>query len=391
MKLKAFSPLIVATLLFALVLFLPEKWLISFVNDRTVEKAATNLDTNMFQGYIIQNKMLKDPKYLPIFGSSELSRMDPFHPSNYFKANPMGFTPFLVGKGGTESLSHFLNFSVHANELKNKKIIFILSPQWFVKEGLNESHFAPNFSVLQGYQFALNPKVDHKLVVEGSKRLLSYEVVKKDIVLSSLLKANIYHDKIHQTKAMLVKPFAHTFLRLLERRDLILSLMEPPLKKPHPNYQLTKGRTWGHLNIEASNMAKRKSNSNHFYVDNLYYKTMLKPKMKTLKNYKRKASYAVSPQYSDLQMVMDVLKETGAKPLFVSIPVNGYFSDYTGFPKEGRTLYYQKVRKQIEDNGFPVLDLTNNEYNKYFFTDTIHLGYKGWIAIDKGIEQFEKE
>jgi D-alanine transfer protein len=391
MNRPSFSPLIVAVAIFGILLCLPDKWLLSFVNDKVVQRAANDLDPNMFQGYLIQQKMLENPSYLPIYGSSELSRQDAFHPSNYFKVNPDGFTPFLVGRGGTEPLVHFLNFSVHTNEMKNKKMVFILSPQWFVPEGMNEIHFDPNFSVLQGYKFALSPKVNHKLVVEGSKRLLSYNVVKKDPLLASILEANVYQDKYHQVKAHLLKPVAFGFLKVLERRDFFLSVFEVPMRKLHPKPPLTHHETWARLDHNAMIMAKRKSDSNRFYIDNLYYDSMILPKVVKLKGYKQGASYAESPQYQDLQMVLDVLKEAHAKPLFVSVPVNGYWSDYTGFPKQGRKEYYAKVKEQIESNGFSVLDLSHYEYDKYFFKDTIHLGYKGWVAVDKGITQFEAQ
>ena len=39
-------------------------------------------------------KMLENSQYLPMYGSSEFLRMDAYHPSNYFKVNPAGFTPF---------------------------------------------------------------------------------------------------------------------------------------------------------------------------------------------------------------------------------------------------------------------------------------------------------
>ena len=61
------------------------------------------------------------------------------------------------------------------------------------------------------------------------------------------------------------------------------------------------------------------------------------------------------------------------------------------FQNKGRTEYYVKVKRQLENNGFPVLDLSDHEYDKYFFKDTIHLGYKGWVSVDKGILQFEKQ
>ncbi|MBT2737865.1 D-alanyl-lipoteichoic acid biosynthesis protein DltD [Bacillus sp. ISL-7] len=388
---SSFKPLIVAVILFSILLFFPAQWLLPLINEKLVERDAAGLDRNMFQGYLVQQKMLENPAYLPIYGSSELARLDPFHPSNYFHVNPQGFTPFLVGTGGTEALIHFLNFSAHADKLKGKRIVFVLSPQWFVPKGSDESHFAPNFSVLQGYQFALNPKVNHPLVTEGSKRLLAFNVVKSDWMLSSLLEANVYHDKWHQTKAMVIKPFAYGFLHLLERRDLILSLLDVHLKKLHPKPALTQNKSWAELEDAATHMAAKKTTSNPFYVNDLYYKAMLQPKLDKLQGYKKGASYAKSRQYQDLQLVLDVLKEAHAKPLFVSVPVNGYWSDYTSFPTKGRTDYYVKVKKQIEKNGFPILDLSGHEYDKYFFKDTIHLGYKGWVSVDKGILQFEKQ
>jgi len=391
MNRSSFKPLMVAVILFSILLLFPAQWLLPWINEKLVERESVGLDPNMFQGYLVQQKMLDDPAYLPVYGSSELARLDPFHPSNYFHVNPQGFTPFLVGRGGTEALLHFLNFSAHADQLKGKRIVFVLSPQWFVPEGSDESHFAPNFSVLQGYQFALNPKVNHSLVIEGSKRLLAYNVVKSDWMLSSLLEANLYHDKWHQTKAMVIKPFAYGFLHVLERRDLILSLLDVHLKKLHPKPALTQNKSWAELEDAASHLAAKKAADNPFFVNDFYYKAMLQPKLDKLHGYKKGASYATSKQYQDLQLVLDVLKEAGAKPLFVSVPVNGYWSDYTGFPAKGRTDYYVKVKKQVEKNGFPVLDLSSHEYDKYFFKDTIHLGYKGWVSVDKGILQFEKQ
>lgn len=107
--------------------------------------------------------MLKDPTYLPIYGSSELSRLDEFHPSNYFQVNNEGFTPYLVGKGGSQSLIHSLNFAAHMDQLKGKKIVFIVSPQWFIKRGSDEQHFAPNYSALQGLDLAFNDQIDPEI------------------------------------------------------------------------------------------------------------------------------------------------------------------------------------------------------------------------------------
>ena len=64
--------------------------------------------------------------------------MDAYHPSNYFKVNPAGFTPYLIGIGGTQSLAHILNMTSTMDELEGKKVVFVLSPQWFTKTGVSQ-------------------------------------------------------------------------------------------------------------------------------------------------------------------------------------------------------------------------------------------------------------
>lgn len=390
MKKTSFSALITAMVLTLIVLFIPNKWLVPLLDHDKLEQAATDLDPDMFEGMIVQSEMLKDNSFLPIYGSSELSRLDNFHPSSYFLTNPKGFTPFLVGRGGSAAMYHFLNFSVQKDNLKGKKLVFILSPQWFTKKGEDERHFGSNFSELQAYQFALNPKIDARLVKRGSERMLSYEVVKSDPLLTSLLKLNLKDGKQNPFYTSLLKGTGHLYFKLLEKRDLLISLFDIPTKKPNPNPSLTRDKSWDELNKIAHKTAKNKFTTNKFYITDSYYNHMIKSKVSSLKNYKSKESFSTSPEYQDFQMVLDVLKESGAKPLFISVPVNGYWYDYTGFNKENRIQYYTKIKHQITNEGFPVVDLSKYEYNKYFLTDTMHLGYKGWVKVDKEIVDFVK-
>jgi len=42
--------------------------------------------------------------------------------------------------------------------------------------------------------------------------------------------------------------------------------------------------------------------------------------------------------------MLDILKEAGAKPLFVIIPVNGAYYDYTGFPSKRTARLLQSYK-----------------------------------------------
>lgn len=389
MKKAVFSPLILAFLVLLLLVVIPNIWIEHFIPKSRVNEAATELNQFMFQGKYVQGKMLEEPKYLPIYGSSELSRLDQFHPSNYFHVNNEGFTPFLVGRGGTESLIHFLNFSEHTNQLEGKKLVFVLSPQWFQPGGADESHFVPNYSTIQGYDLAFNKQLDPSLKKKAIKRLLHFSPVKDDLMLSTLYKAEISRNPLMKTKAAMLRPAAYAYRVLLEKKDLYYSLAGG-VPRHRVISQTVRDKTWEQLEKQAVQTGTKRATNNHFFVVNSQF-NKIKERVPSLKNYKAGASYGKSIEYSDFQLVLDLLKESGAKPLFISIPVNGRWYDYTGFPKEGRTAYYKRIKKQIEAEGFQIADFSNHEYDPYFMKDTIHIGWKGWVYTDKAIKDFYLE
>ncbi|AKL86861.1 DltD [Bacillus atrophaeus UCMB-5137] len=385
MKKRFFGPIILAFILFVGAIAVPASWLTRFIPDKRVEESATGLNPNMFQGLYLQNKMLEEQKYLPIYGSSELSRLDKFHPSNYFQVNNQGFTPYLIGKGGSQSLIHAINFAAHADQLKGKKLVFIVSPQWFTKHGSDEQHFAPNYSALQGLDLAFNDTIDPAVKKQMMKRMLHYKAVTNDAVLSELYQAML---EGQTWKVNLLKPAAKSYYSLLQKKDLYYSMAESEGPKRHVS-ESVKDKPWSVLKQEADKMGEDHSRSNVFHIDDPSYRK-LKHKVPKVKNKNKHRTYAKSPEFGDFELMLDILKDAGAEPMFVSIPVNGKWYDYTGFPKNGRTDYYKKVKKQIEAKGFQVADLSGHEYDPYFMKDTIHIGWKGWVYVDKAIEEFYK-
>lgn len=386
MRKAIFSPLIAALIVVIFIFTIPNQWIENMIPKARVAKAATELNPVMFQGKYIQQQMLDDKQYLPMYGSSELSRLDKFHPSNYFQETRAQFTPFLIGRGGTESLIHFLNFSEHINQLKGRKIVFILSPQWFQRQGTDESHFVPNYSSLQGYDFAFNQQIDPQVKEMAIKRLLKFTPVKNDPILSTLFKAEITNDHWTQSKAMIVRPFALAYRNLLKKKDLYYSLVGGSPSNREIS-TVVRQKSWNQLEVLASKEGSSLSTNNRFYISNYQYNT-IKKQVPSLKGGKRNMTYGTGPEYRDFQLVLDLLKKSGATPLFISIPCNGFWYDYTGFPKAGRTAYYNRIRKQVLKMGFPIADFSSHEYDPYFLKDTIHMGWKGWVYTDRAIKDF---
>lgn len=387
MKKATFGPMLLALALFAVFLLIPTRFLLPLLSDEKVEQAATSLQQEKIQSMILQQKMLEDPKYLPMYGSSEFARMDIYHPSNYFKVNPEGFTPFLIGRGGTQDLIHALNFASTMDYLKDKKMVFILSPQWFIPQGIDESHFAPNFSKQQGYHFIFNDDVKPETKKQMAKRLLNFDIVQNETLLKISLEGIVYDDTKHKVKALAAKPFAYIYRNILDRKDLFTIMFDIQPHKENLDPSL-KQMNWEEMRIHADQTGEAKSQSNQYGIEDHYFNRKIKENLQQRKGYLKNQSYDQSPEYEDLQIVLDLLNQAGAKPLFISIPVKGTWYDYAGFPKERRDLYYNKVHEQIEQAGFPIADFSDHEYDTYFLKDHMHVGWKGWVYIDEAIQEF---
>lgn len=386
-----FYPLLISITIVLIILLIPIKWIQGLIGDRIIEQSAYQQNTIMFQGYSIQNKMLAEGKYLPIYGSSELSSYSVFHPSNFFLQNNKGFTPFLIGRGGTQSLIHFLSLSQFKGELHNQKVVIIISPQWFEPAGIREDHFSRNFSLLQAYNLAFNNELDPKLKKKAIKRLLSFNLVKDDVLLTELYKAEISNSFYEKFKAILVKPAAFLHKSILEKKDFFQSITLKEQKIINIDDEEIKNKSFNYLLEYANQVGKENVTNNSLSIMDSYYNQYIKKDLKKYKNSYSNISYSTSVEYDDLAMLIQFLHDADAKALFISVPVNGFWYDYTGFPKERRAEYYKKVNHLITSNGYELADFSNFEYEQYFLKDIMHIGWKGWVHVNEKLEEFYNE
>lgn len=151
-----FGPVLLAVIMVLAVFFSPIQF--SDKNKTLWSKASSSMSANVIRGNAIKNEAIASGKYVPFFGSSELSRIDAFHPSVLAKKYHRGYIPFLLGAPGTQSLTQYMMIRSMGQELVEKKLVFIISPQWFVKDGVNKQYFDAYFSEIQTYQWALSLK-----------------------------------------------------------------------------------------------------------------------------------------------------------------------------------------------------------------------------------------
>ncbi len=101
--------------------------------------------------------------------------------------------------------------------------------------------------------------------------------------------------------------------------------------------------------------------------------------------------YKFREETGDLKAFLAVCREMEIEPLVVILPVNGYWYDYTGYGKEARAKYYERIRALLNEEQVSYADLSGEEYTRYFFEDGIHPSGKGWTKINEILYRFYQE
>lgn len=388
--LLAVGPFLAAVVIIGFVFYSPFN-LFKKPSAKAVHESASSMSVNVLKGNVLKNEAMASDHYLPFFGSSELSRVNSFHPSVLAKKYDRGYEPYLLGAPGTQSLTHFFMLNSMENELKNKKLVFIISPQWFVKEGVGDPMFSLYFSPLQTNQWLMN--ADSKDINNEylAKRLLKFSSVRKDTSLKAAIKKIKNGENLSAVEENQLKLRCN----MLSKEDLLFSKIGVTSKQgkiDRAEKPLPKSYAFNELEKLALKEGKEKTNNNDFEIANGFYSKRIMPMKGKLKGSQKDFNYLSSPEYGDFQAVLNEMAKNKMDVLFVIPPVNKRWSDYTGLSQEMLAEFSKKINYQLSTQGFNhVLDYTNKSAEPYFMEDTIHLGWRGWLNLDKDLETFLKD
>ncbi len=75
--------------------------------------------------------------------------------------------------------------------------------------------------------------------------------------------------------------------------------------------------------------------------------------------------------------------------LFVIPPVNSKWANYTGLNQAMYQKTVAKIKYQLQSQGFTnIADFSKDGDKPFFMQDTIHMGWTGWLAMDKAVNPF---
>lgn len=358
-------------------------------NYQTDKRNAVTLTTANFKSRINKTNALsnKEHRFVPFFGSSEWLRFDALHPAVLAEKYNRNYRPYFIGQRGAASLNQYLGMQQMLPELKNGTAVYVLSPQWFTKKGYNSAAFQQFFSNDQLSSF-LNQNETDENSEYAAKRILE---MKPEIAMKSQL------TKV--AKGQELNAFDKTYVQFLaelnKREDALFSPFAAPNnanydKKVLPYLkELPDEFSYEALDQVAVRDAEEHTKSNSFGIDDRFYKKRLSKKIGKLKGFQEHLSYEVSQEYGDLQLVLNQFAKLKTNVIFVIPPVNSKWMAYTGLNQEMYDATVLKIRYQLESQGFTnIADFSKDGDQAYFMQDTIHMGWKGWVAFDKAVDPF---
>lgn len=348
---------------------------------------ATSLTKDNFKSGDKKVRALSDPTlhFVPFFGSSEWSRMDKMHPSVLAEAYQRSYRPYLLGQRGSASLTHYFGIQQINSQLKDRQAVYLISPQWFVRKGANASAFQNYVSTGQIVDF-LQQQTGSPYDRYAAKRFLRLnpdtiftkmmEKVAKGKTLSSSDKENLdLQAKIFEK----VDSFFSQFRFVNHQENIILPQVE----------QLPREFSYEELEKIATQDGQYSSTNNSFGIEDEFYNKRIKNQLNYIEGSQKNFTYVQSPEYNDLQLVLNVMAKNHTDVLFVIPPVNSKWAAFTGLDLEMYEKSVAKIKYQLQSQAFDnIADFSKDGDKPYFMQDTIHMGWNGWLAMDKSVNDF---
>ena len=382
-----FGPIFIAGLLVLLLIFFYPS---TRSHNLTEEKySAASVSAESFKERSQKVRALTDPdmRFVPFFGSSEWMRFDSMHPAVLAEKYDRSYRPYFMGQAGAAALSQYFGIQQITSELENKQAVFVISPQWFTKEDHDPTIFQTYFNNDQLTAFLENQSGD------AASRYAANRLLKQNpgVSMKSIVEKFAKGEKLSEFDQRMITISA----QLNEKQSALFGQFSIrgrlKYKDQVEKYLSSLPDQFSYEELEniARKEGEENTTNNDLGVENHFYNTKLKKDLKKWEGSQKNYNYLKSPEYNDLQLVLDQFAKSKVNVLFVFQPVNKKWMDYTGLSEEMYQHTVEKIRYQLESQGFTnIADFSKNGGDPYFVKDTIHIGWLGWLAFDKVVNPF---
>lgn len=329
----------------------------------------------------------KDSDNILVLGSSELSSFN----TSIMNNGNSNFNMYIVGRGYTQSLQSALTLGAIQNATGIKKVVLILSPQWFEAGGkLNSEIFSSRFQKGTFNMFMKNDKISSETKQRVIEKLKELEI-EDELELQKIVQyenAYLKHNLIDKIQLTITEKISESkqnkkLLKFFKENEIEKDIQSDIIK--FEEYDFDK------LLEEATRSGTNACTNNDFGVYDDYYDTYMKDGIELKKDTSVNSTFSNNEEYEYFELFLQICNELEIQPLIVNVPVNGRWYDYIGFSKVAREEYYNKILDIANRYNAKVADFSNCEYEMYFLKDIMHLGWRGWVKVDEEIYKYYYE
>lgn len=311
------------------------------------------------------------------FGSSEFyiskDRVS-MCPQSVFGENVTGVDMTYIGEGYDQSLWQAIAAGAYGSRVSNKKVMIVVSPQWFFKGGGDQDKFYTKFSYSLYRAFAQNPDISDETKAYVRQRCEDLGVDEGQLSAAA-----------HDTPLDAVNDAALSFADSLRLRTKVSNIVSLAPKKSDARTagEPTGEPDWDALLDEARSEGAAASTTNDFGVYDAFWEKNHQYMPELFENF-----HEADSEYEDLACLLRVCREVGLTPLVCILPVHGQWYDIADVSSDERAAYYDRVRQICDDADVAYADFSSCEYEKYFLCDTVHPGWVGWVRIEHAFYDF---
>ncbi len=336
------------------------------------------------QGLAFQRGAARAPDILPIYGSSELIHPIPDRSGDFFRTAPTGFQVSPVGKPGTTSMIILQKLGALGSDLRGKKIAISLSPSWFFVPVINPHSYEGNFSLLAASEMVFGGDLDFALKRSIASRMLQFPptLARSPLLQLALerLAAGAWLDRVAFCALWPMGKAENTVLDLQDHFEALVHILRQA-KPALPRH--SEMLDWSKLITEASEGAAADTDNKE---------EALGSDNETIRSGGEASFLArmeVAREWIDFELLLRVLSKIQARPLLLSMPIDGPSYDRAGVSRSARQVYYNKVRALAQRYNFSVIEFEEHDDDAAFFKgQDYHLSAKGWMFYNRALDDF---
>jgi D-alanine transfer protein len=346
-----------------------------YLEEKTIHATAPRDFFIKNQGLAFQRAAARAPDILLLYGSSELIDPVPNRASDFFSSAPSGFQVCPVGKAGTNSLIILQKLGALGSKLRHRKVVISLSPSSFLTPAVSPYSYAGNFSLPAASGVLFGHALDLDLKAKIVKRMSQFpETLAKSALLQLAATCLASGRPLDRVVLMAIWPLGKLQNIVLDLQDHFEALA----------YILGGGKTIPRHRLGPSNQRKAPADDGREAVVPESFGAI-----RSARDAAFRARIATASEWIDLDLLFRTLTELGARPLILSMPVDGALYDTTGVSRSARQVYYDRMSKLTQQYHFPLIQFEDHDADPTFLiAHREHPSPKGWTYYDRALDDF---